>query len=87
MRYGTVYTAHGKRLPYRVGTGLNVTYHSTHGALQESRHVFTGAGLLPLSGHHQRLHIFEMGFGTGLNALLTLQEAIGRQLAVTYHAH
>lgn len=65
---------------------LNVTYHSTHGALQESRHVFTGAGLLPLSGQHQHLHIFEMGFGTGLNALLTLQEAIGREQAVTYHA-
>ncbi|MBB3187784.1 tRNA (5-methylaminomethyl-2-thiouridine)(34)-methyltransferase MnmD [Microbacter margulisiae] len=44
-------------------------YHSTHGAIQESNHVFLNAGLLasPL----QDWDVFEVGFGTGLNALLT----------------
>ena len=56
---------------------MNVTYHSIHGAIQESQHVFIKAGLLDsgifeYTGIH---HILEMGFGTGLNALLTLMEA------------
>jgi len=55
---------------------LNVTYHSIHGAIQESRHVFIEAGLKGLSlGEANNLGIFEAGFGTGLNALLTIIEA------------
>jgi tRNA U34 5-methylaminomethyl-2-thiouridine-forming methyltransferase MnmC len=53
--------------------GLQETYHSVHGAIQESQHVFIEAGL-----HHwlrvsnrQTISILEIGFGTGLNALLT----------------
>src|SRR5215831_17732060 len=49
-----------------------LTYHSVHGAILESKHVFIDAGLRPLSGSMPILNIFEMGFGTGLNALLTL---------------
>jgi len=49
-----------------------VTYHSRFGALQESRHIFIGAGLHSVDASPVR--IFEMGFGTGLNALLTLFE-------------
>ncbi|GAA0546419.1 tRNA (5-methylaminomethyl-2-thiouridine)(34)-methyltransferase MnmD [Chitinophaga japonensis] len=64
--------------------GMGVTYHSTRGALQESLHVFIAAGLRPLLGRHPVLRIFEAGLGTGLNALLTLQEA-GPQ-AVYYEA-
>ncbi|WP_460549033.1 tRNA (5-methylaminomethyl-2-thiouridine)(34)-methyltransferase MnmC2 [Hymenobacter daeguensis] len=57
---------------------LNEHYHSHHGARQESAHVFIGAGLRPLlaAGGHtaaQPLRILEVGLGTGLNALLTLQ--------------
>lgn len=52
---------------------LNVSYHSMHGAIQESMHVFIEAGFRQLSGHNT-IRIFEMGFGTGLNALLTLVE-------------
>lgn len=51
--------------------GLGVSYHSTHGAMQESQHIFIDAGLKPLLGKYAALSIFEMGFGTGLNALLT----------------
>lgn len=45
-------------------------YHSIHGAIQESMHVFIGAGLKQFEQNEVR--ILEMGFGTGLNALLTL---------------
>ncbi len=56
---------------------MEVTYHSLHGAIQESQHVFINAGLLGSGlfdyiGVHS---ILEIGLGTGLNALLTLMEA------------
>ncbi|AMR28054.1 hypothetical protein A0257_13780 [Hymenobacter psoromatis] len=60
---------------------LDEHYHSTHGARQESRHVFIEAGLRPLlaAGLGQAtegpLHLLEVGLGTGLNALLTLEAA------------
>jgi len=47
-------------------------YHSLHGAVTESLHVFIESGLKPaLERTEGAIHIFEMGFGTGLNALLT----------------
>ncbi len=46
-------------------------FHSTHGAIQESMHVFIENGLK--KSNKDELVIFEVGFGTGLNALLTLQ--------------
>ena len=50
---------------------FGVSYHSTHGALQESRHIFIDAGLRPLlTDERTTLRILEMGLGTGLNALL-----------------
>jgi tRNA U34 5-methylaminomethyl-2-thiouridine-forming methyltransferase MnmC len=56
---------------------LNACYHSIHGAIQESKHVFIQAGLIDSGvfdyvGVHK---VLEIGFGTGLNALLTLIEA------------
>lgn len=57
---------------------LNETYHSRHGALRESQHVFINAGLkywLDLHPKSQHTRIFEMGLGTGLNLILTLQLA------------
>lgn len=60
---------------------LDETYHSRHGAIAESKHVFVNHGLdYRLHLKHtdsqrfdsQCLSILEMGFGTGLNALLTL---------------
>lgn len=46
------------------------TYHSIHGAIQESQHIFIKAGLHVLE-KCSKITIFELGFGTGLNALLT----------------
>ncbi len=57
-------------------------YHSTHGALQESRHVFIRHGLQLFS--NTELRLLEAGFGTGLNAMLTLLEAPARHLNVSY---
>ncbi len=52
---------------------LNETYHSIHGAIQESQHVFIHAGLDFWMENNKKanLRIFEVGFGTGLNAFLT----------------
>jgi tRNA U34 5-methylaminomethyl-2-thiouridine-forming methyltransferase MnmC len=51
---------------------MDESYHSTHGAIQEAEHIFIQNGLLQ---HEEKgftsISIFEMGFGTGLNALLT----------------
>ena len=50
---------------------IDETYHSIHGAIQESEHVFIKTGLAPLVKKKGMITILEMGLGTGLNALLT----------------
>ena len=52
---------------------LNEHYHSTHGAIQESRHVYIETGLNACD--LKQINVLEIGFGTGLNAFLTLLEA------------
>lgn len=65
---------------------LNETYHSVHGALQESMHVFIRHGLEHYCERHgnQEISILEVGFGTGLNALLTLQFAVKNKIRIRY---
>lgn len=65
---------------------LNETYHSVHGAVQESLHVFIKHGLDFVSKNLNKstIHILEVGFGTGLNALLTLQRVDVDNLAIHY---
>ena len=56
-------------------TDWNEQYHSMHGAVQEAKHVFLKMGLdfwMNENPDQNSLHILEIGFGTGLNALLTL---------------
>ena len=67
---------------------MNVTYHSVHGALQESIHVYIEAGLKNVRPQEAAsyLRIMEAGLGTGLNALLTLIEADKSRRAVHYTA-
>jgi tRNA U34 5-methylaminomethyl-2-thiouridine-forming methyltransferase MnmC len=50
---------------------MNETYHSTNGALTESRHVFIDKGINKVTNNE--INIFEVGFGTGLNAITTLE--------------
>jgi tRNA U34 5-methylaminomethyl-2-thiouridine-forming methyltransferase MnmC len=67
-----------------------ITYHSIHGALQESRQVFIEYGLKYFVNNYdcanKTIAVFEMGLGTGLNALLTWQEAVLLKQKVFYQA-
>jgi len=51
---------------------LKETYHSKHGALQEANHVFIKNGLNLINSYE--INILELGFGTGLNVLVTFDE-------------
>ncbi len=69
---------------------MKVTYHSKHGAVQESMHVFIQSGLKYFSNNNnassdETIQIFEQGLGTGLNALLSLNEAIQTDQKIVYH--
>lgn len=59
------------------------TYHSVHGAVQEALHVYIKNGFKKLDKDSYR--VLEMGFGTGLNALLTFIEAEQNKKKVVYH--
>ncbi len=61
---------------------LDEHYHSVHGAITESQHVFIEAGLKQLD--KSTIRILEMGFGTGLNALLTLAETNESDKSIYY---
>lgn len=63
-----------------------VMYHSIHGAIRESVHVFIQSGLAPVAARLEKpaLAVFEMGFGTGLNAFLTAIFALEKKIAVSY---
>jgi len=63
---------------------MDESYHSVNGAAQESRHVFIEAGLHQM--YKKNLKIFEVGFGTGLNALLTWEDAHKNKLQIEYDA-
>ncbi|WP_350287307.1 tRNA (5-methylaminomethyl-2-thiouridine)(34)-methyltransferase MnmD [uncultured Croceitalea sp.] len=60
----------------------NEQYHSKHGAVQEAYHVFIESGLRLFN--NRALSILEIGFGTGLNALITLREAEKLKLVIDY---
>lgn len=66
---------------------LNETYHSIHGALTESRHVFIRHGYLEaLTLPNEPLRILEVGLGTGLNAALTAAESQAQKRHTQYTA-
>jgi tRNA U34 5-methylaminomethyl-2-thiouridine-forming methyltransferase MnmC len=65
---------------------LNETYHSFHGAVQESKHVFIKEGLDYLKSEQglKQINVLEVGFGTGLNALLALEWANENEIKVNF---
>lgn len=73
---------------------LDEHYHSVHGAIQESNHVFIGAGLNKIitgnlglkSGKATAINILEIGLGTGLNAFLTFMESAKLLVNIEYTA-
>jgi len=74
--------------------GYNEHYHSVHGALSESVHVFIREGFdvavksLSCRGESSPsvLNVLEVGFGSGLNALLTLERSRLLKIQLHYHA-
>ena len=67
---------------------LDETYHSTHGAIQESTYVFIEQGLKYVAekGSVERIRIFEVGFGTGLNVLLSALYAKKQRISIEYES-
>jgi tRNA U34 5-methylaminomethyl-2-thiouridine-forming methyltransferase MnmC len=63
---------------------LNEHYHSVHGALQESQHVFIKHGLEHVLNLRKDIKILEVGFGTGLNAILTYPFALAQKAFIQY---
>lgn len=64
---------------------MNETYHSTNGALTEANHIFIENGINHFKNSTGPISIFEMGFGTGLNAILTYRFALKHQINVIYN--
>jgi tRNA U34 5-methylaminomethyl-2-thiouridine-forming methyltransferase MnmC len=90
-----VTTADGSKTIYNSEVGEN--YHSRHGALQESRHVFLNSGLKyflenqikisPTGGEDLEgaaVSVLEVGFGTGLNFLLSADHCSAKQINLEY---
>lgn len=61
---------------------LDEHYHSVNGAIQESMHVYIDTGLRHCL--KDEMHVFEVGFGTGLNAFLTLLDAQEKDKTIHY---
>jgi tRNA U34 5-methylaminomethyl-2-thiouridine-forming methyltransferase MnmC len=60
----------------------NESYHSLNGAIRESDHVFIEMGLSAIN--QKKVRIFEMGFGTGLNALLSWNYSVSSKIRIHY---
>jgi len=63
---------------------MDETYHSQNGAMAESLHVYIEAGLNHVAKTKDVIKIFEFGFGTGLNALLSWIEAEKNNKQIVY---
>ena len=61
-------------------------YHSSHGALQESEHVFIAAGLKYAIEQQKKteIKVLEVGFGTGLNFLLSFAHSDENRIQLNY---
>lgn len=65
---------------------LGETYHSHHGAITESRYVYIEKGLVEYHSRNQlrKYRVLEIGFGTGLNALLALEWSFQKKVSVEF---
>ncbi len=63
---------------------LDETYHSRNGAVEESLYVFLKQGFELASTQKHKINILEIGFGTGLNAILTAQKATTLNVSCDY---
>jgi tRNA U34 5-methylaminomethyl-2-thiouridine-forming methyltransferase MnmC len=67
---------------------FNATYHSTRGAMSESKHVFIQNGLQYIHEQYQsrEISVLEIGFGTGLNAFMTYLYAKEHKLKINHQS-
>jgi len=79
-----VTTADGSKTIFNPEVGEN--YHSKHGALQESQHVFLNSGLRYFLAGKETIEVsvLEVGFGTGLNFLLSAEFCTDKGLDLRY---
>jgi tRNA U34 5-methylaminomethyl-2-thiouridine-forming methyltransferase MnmC len=82
MKIELITTKDGSHSLYR--PDLDEQYHSVFGAVQESMHIFITHGLEALQ--KENIQIFEVGFGTGLNVLLTYIKTIQPEKEVKYYS-
>lgn len=84
MRVRIETTADGSPTLYR--EDLDEHYHSVKGALAEGRHVYIRSGwqLAASASSGKRLRVFEVGFGSGLNAALTAEAALEAAIPTDY---
>lgn len=84
MNLTIVITADGSQTVYNAEVGEN--YHSRHGALQESQHVFLNSGLRYfLAGTEvNEVSVLEVGLGTGLNFLLSADFCTAKEIKLNY---
>lgn len=75
-------TADGSNTLYNETIGEH--YHSKHGAVQESKHVFINAGLKFASTGKSEISVLEIGFGTGLNFILSLEYCTQQNIKLDY---
>lgn len=77
-------TADGSPTLYR--NDIDEHYHSVKGALEESRHVYVDLGWKKAAQHFDPVILFEVGFGTGLNAALTARAAMDSGIRTIYYS-
>lgn len=84
MEWQIITTADGSHTLYN--GDLDEVYHSRNGALAESEHVFIRAGFDHAAVSFPAIGLLEVGFGTGLNALLTAFHCLSKNVPVKYLA-
>ncbi len=75
-------TADGSPTLYR--KDIDEHYHSVKGAFAESKHIYVDLGWRKALENRDRISVFEVGFGTGLNAVLTAKAALDVRIPTTY---
>ena len=82
MSFSTLLTADGSHS--LVSPVFGQAYHSAAGAVAESQRVYIELGLHAMARRQTAFSVLEMGFGTGLNALMSCREAARLGLQVHY---
>lgn len=77
-------TDDGSSTLYR--SDIDEHYHSTKGALAESLHVYVETGWRKAAENGGPVRVFEVGFGTGLNASLTAEAALRFRIITEYYS-